>query len=251
MRGRFYIENWIDILKRKIVFCFSHAGGSADFFNLLEQAAPDIDFIKLEYPGHGKRLNESLCDSIREVVEKLYPIIVDIYKTKSISHSAEYGLLGYSMGSIAAFDMARYISERKEIDLPKHIFLAAHAPIARVSMNDISKSDIDEYVRQRTIEFNAVPQGLIENRAFWRVYLPIYKADYLMISGYTFEACEDISNIPTSIFFSGEDTAKEDIVKWDNYFSTTEYYEYSGSHFFICDNYKKMAHIIAKKMETQ
>ena len=49
------------------LFCFTYAGGTAAFFNQLEAAcAGKIDFVKLEYPGHGLRRKMRLIWQPRE-----------------------------------------------------------------------------------------------------------------------------------------------------------------------------------------
>lgn len=48
------------------LLCFTFAGGTAEFFNQLEDICTGkIDFVKLEYPGHGSRRKEKLCDTFR------------------------------------------------------------------------------------------------------------------------------------------------------------------------------------------
>lgn len=81
------------------LFCFTFAGGTAEFFNQLEDICTGkIDFVKLEYPGHGSRRKEKLCDTFQELAEDLYGQLKENYS------GSDYALLGYSMGSIAVLE---------------------------------------------------------------------------------------------------------------------------------------------------
>ena len=231
-----------------VIFCFTYAGGTAKFFEVIEDALkPEVKLVKLEYSGHGSRAKEKLCEDFIEVSDDLYPVIRDYIKEYNISG---YALMGYSMGSIVAFVMLQKIKTMDEIPLPKHVFLAAHEPMTRIIMSDIPEEEIDEYVKKRTIEFDAVGQDLIDNRVFWRMYLPLYKADYFMIARYNFEDMAFSTSIPATVFYSEEDTAYSDMVLWKKYFTEdVEYDCYEGPHFFINDHFEDMAKTIKRRLE--
>lgn len=226
------------------LFCFTIAGGTAAFFDKLEDCCKGrIDFVKLEYPGHGRRRKEPLCSSFQQIAADLY------LKIKEDLDGSGYALLGYSMGSIAATEVLRTILVKEEIPLPKMVFLSAHAPKAVVDVGRLTEDDLDEYVKQRTVRFGGVPEGLIENRSFWRVYLPLYKADYQMIGRYDFRSLRFSTDVPAVVFYSQEDTPRADMDAWTEYFHTScEFVEYSGSHFFINEHCEQMGDLIMKKL---
>ena len=226
------------------LFCFTFAGGTAAFFNQLEEACvPQIEFIKLEYPGHGLRHKEKLCNTFQELSRDLYVQIQEKYS------GGEYALMGYSMGSIAAFETLQYLIGKGELPYPQSIFLAAHEPRHIVDLEKYSSAEVDEYVKNRTILFGGVPERLLENKSFWRMYLPLYKADYLMISRYDFESLEFKTDVPATVFYSEKDTARIDMEQWKKYFTgSCEFVEYTGTHFFINEHYKEMAVLIKERL---
>lgn len=226
------------------LFCFSFAGGTAAFFKQLEHATnSNMDYIMLEYSGHGARMKEHLCEDFRELAEDLYPIIKRAYD------GGEYGLLGYSMGSLSAIELYRYIVEKGEMPAPKRIFIAAHTPSAMIDFGCVNENEKDEFIKQRTIAFGAVPEKLVNNKSFWRLYLPIYKADYLMISRYSLDAYNFCSELPLTAFYSETDTPIQRMKEWDKFFvHDTEYIKYDGSHFFINEHYEEMAGVISERL---
>lgn len=225
------------------LFCFTFAGGTAAFFNQLECACKsEIEFVKMDYPGHGERRKEPFGESFQDLGAEYVELIKKQYKGEG------YALMGYSMGSITVTEIIRRIIDDGTLDMPLHIFLAAHDPHVEIDFSH-EDMDIDEYVKKRTIKFGGVPEKLLNNQSFWRMYLPLYKADYLMISRYDFNKLTLKTTIPTTIFFSEEDTPKTKMEKWKKFFvGECELVEYNGSHFFINDHYEEIAEIIMERL---
>lgn len=226
------------------LFCFTVAGGNASFFDPLEEAcAAQIEFVKLEYPGHGNRRREKLCDTFQELSLDLYGRIKEHYS------GGGYALMGYSMGSLAVLETLQVLMERKELPCPLRIFLAAHEPKKVIDLEKCDEAELNEYVQSRTILFGGVPEKLIDSRPFWRMYLPLYKADYLMISRYDFDHLADAFDIPATIFYSEQDTPRSEMESWKKYFTgSCEFVEYAGTHFFINEHCREMAVLIKERL---
>lgn len=228
------------------LFCFTHAGGNAAFFDKLESLlSPDIELVKLEYSGHGTRRKEELYYNFSDLSDDMYSAIKSAYKT-----GEKYALLGYSMGSISTVEVTKKIIAQEELPNPAYIFLAAHEPFTKAEMIGYSADEIDKYVMDRTIQFGGIPETLIHNKSFWRVYLPVYRADYSMIGKYEFEKLDIKSEIPATIFYSETDTPFRDMKEWSNYFvGECEFIQYTGNHFFINEHCQEMAEVIKGRLE--
>lgn len=226
------------------LYCFTFAGGTAAFFNQLEETcAGRIDFVKLEYPGHGSRHREKLCDTFQELAVDLYGQLKESFS------GGDYALMGYSMGSIAVLETLRYLMGQEELPYPRRVFIAAHEPRTMVGLDKYNTEDLDEFVKSRTILFGGVPRQLVNNRSFWRMYLPLYKADYLMIGRYDFEHLVYTTDIPAVVFYSEQDTPRAQMEPWKRYFTgDCEFVEYTGSHFFINEHYREMAAVIMERL---
>lgn len=225
------------------LFCFTYAGGSASFYEQIEELLPkDIEVIKLEYAGHGTRRKEPFYADFDELAEDMYTQIAS-----RLSDGDAYALMGYSMGSISVAETLRRVIARGELPLPKHVFLAAHEPQTKVELRNYNSGELDELVKERTISFGAVPEKLIHNDSFWRMYLPIYRADYSIIGNYRFENLKLLTTVPVTVFYSESDTPFRDMKEWTRYFvGPSEFIEYTGSHFFIQEHKKAMAEVILK-----
>lgn len=226
------------------VFCFSIVGGTADFFNLFDKVcSSEIEYVKLEYSGHGSRHKEPLCNNFNEIANDLYETIKDKYV------GGEYALLGYSMGCISAIEILKIILGTGEMPTPKHIFLAAHRPKAFTDITGYNQEEFSDYVKEKIIHFGGVPENLIHNNSFWRLYLPLYKQDYYMLANYDFNSLELKVDLPATFFYSESDTPLADMKEWQRYFTgPCEFVEYSGNHFFIKEYYKEIEEIIEKEL---
>jgi surfactin synthase thioesterase subunit len=234
--------------KKMLLFCFPYAGGTADFFNELEAACGNrIEFIKFEYSGHGTRMKEPLYSSFTEVTNDFIPQIKRILDN---NQDAEYSMSGYSMGSIALFDVIKEILNRDDIQKPNRVFISAHQPKSIYSLKTIPEVDLDDWVKKRTIDFGGVDEKLLNNNIFWRVYLPIFKADYQMIANYNFDKINVESDIPATVFYSEEDTPFEEMKEWERFFvKECNFVKYNGTHFFIKEYYNDMARIILDSLK--
>ncbi len=225
------------------LFCYTYAGGSASFFDTIEKDLTDVSLIKSEYSGHGTRHREPLYKSFDELTDDLYE------KFKKDRNEEEYALFGYSMGTIALVEILKRIMNEPKMDAPKHVFLAAHEPHSKIELAGYSDERIDEWVKERTVRFGAVPERLINNNSFWRMYLPLYRADYSIISKYRFEDLDLISDVPATFFYSENDTPRTEMELWTKFFTgECEFVQYDGTHFFIQEHHLEMAEVIRGKI---
>lgn len=227
------------------LFCFTYAGGTAAFFDVIENDLCGVDVVKLEYAGHGVRHKEPFYQDFDELSEDIYRLLISLY------HGGEYALFGYSMGTITLVEVLKRIMADKDMRLPEKIFLAAHEPHTKSELLGFAADELDEWVKNRTIKFGSVPKKLQNNKPFWRTYLPLYRADYTIIGKYEFEKLNLKSEISTTVFYSEKDTPLEEMKLWERYFTgTCEFYQFSGTHFFIQEHHKEIADIILDKLEV-
>lgn len=228
--------------EKKQIFCFTFAGGNAGFFDSVKEDLPDFDVIALEYSGHGTRHREPLYTDFEELAEDMLGLLRARYQGE------EYALFGYSMGTISLMEVLKKIQCSTDIPLPAHVFLAAHEPGTRAFLTGMNEDEINTWVKDRTIRFGTVPEKLLNNKSFWRIYLPLYRADYLILGQYRFENLNLATEIPATVFYSETDTPFEKIERWREYFTgSCEFYPFKGTHFFIQQHHNAMASIIRRR----
>lgn len=225
------------------IYGFSYAGGNSEFFNELKGYLflKGVELIPLEYSGHGTRRKEPLYSNFAQLAEDMSKQIL-----QNLSEDEPYYIMGYSMGTIAVVETLKLLLERHE-RMPQAVILAAHEPKGRRELSDWSDDISEECVKEQVLRFGGVSPELVENRVFWRVYLPIYENDFRMIGEYDFENICLKVNIPALIMYSENDTPFGEIRKWNNYFMGENIFrEYSGNHFFINEHLDEISEQIAK-----
>ena len=203
----------------------------------------ELQLIKLEYAGHGTRYREAFYLSFQALTE-------DIFQHLKASYTGgRYALFGYSMGSITLVELLKRII-LDNMTLPICAFLAAHEPHSKKELQDYTEDELDEWVMQRTVGFGAVPEKLLNNKPFWRIYLPRYRADYAIIGRYEFEKLDLNTRVPAVFFYSELDTPLTEMKTWENYFQgEVSWHRLEGNHFFILEHHQEMARIIKDKLE--
>ncbi len=227
------------------MICFTYAGGSASFFEVIERELTGIELIKPEYAGHGTRHKEKFYQNFDELAD-------DIYERVKRFCKEDYALFGYSMGSISLVEVLKRIIADPKVKEPSHVFLAAHEPHSKTELTGFKDDELDEWVKDRTIKFGAVPEKLINNKTFWRMYLPLYRTDYSIIRKYRFEDLKLRSNIPATVFYSESDTPLSKMNLWKNYFiGEFDIYRFEGKHFFIKEHHAEIAQIMKDKIRKR
>jgi len=228
------------------LFCFTYAGGNASFFDGIEKDLPQYELIKLEYSGHGTRHKEPYYESFDELTDDIFLQVKERYI------GGDYALFGYSMGSITLVEVLNRIITDSSMKEPFHVFLAAHEPHTKAELMGFSEDELDEWVKDRTIKFGAVPEKLLTNKSFWRMYLPIYRADYSIIGKFRFENVSLKTRIPAIVFYSETDTPRSEMELWKKYFiGDCEFFQYEGTHFFIQKHQAEIADVIKNAWENR
>ncbi len=228
------------------LFCFTYAGGTVAFFDGIEKDLPEYELVKLEYAGHGTRHKEAFYQDFDELADDIFRFFKERYS------GGEYAIFGYSMGTITLVEVLKRILTDASMNTPSHVFLAAHEPHSKAELIGFTEDELDEWVKDRTIRFGAVPEKLLNNKSFWRMYLPIYRADYGIIGKYSFENLDLLTTIPATIFYSETDTPRTEIELWKKYFTgKCDFYQYEGTHFFIQNHHAEMADVIKNAWEKR
>lgn len=227
------------------LFCFPCAGGTAGFFNQLDPwIGPPVELMKLEYAGHGARHREPLYEDFAQLADDLYGAVRRLYRP-----GEAYGLFGYSMGSVAAAEVLTRVLRDGELPPPERVFLAAHGPSVKRELLRFHGGEADEWVRERVISLGGVPEKLLENRTFWRMYLPLYRADFMLITGCNFDKLTLACEVPLTGLYGKQDLPREEMQAWSRYFhGECEFVEYPGNHFFITESSRELAELMRRRL---
>lgn len=90
-------------MSNMVLFCLPYAGGSSTvLYTLSKKISCRTELV--DFSGKGTRIGQDLYDSFDSMVDDIVSIIVE-----QIKDDKRYALLGYSMGSLVAYEVAKKI----------------------------------------------------------------------------------------------------------------------------------------------
>ena len=162
----------------RLLVAFHYAAASASIFypwrNFL---AEDTLLYAVELPGRGTRYDEvpisdiskitiNIAESIKPYLEEKIPVI----------------FFGHSMGGILAYETAlRLLANKYTI---KHLIISAVIPPGYRQTNNFIHNLADEELKKKLINYGGIPKNMQQNLDYWKIYLPIARADFKMIANY-------------------------------------------------------------------
>jgi len=221
------------------LFILPYAGGSiAAFKRLTDLIDERVDVHTVEYAGRGTRAKEPLAEEIWSLLDDAAKFISD-RRDKRVS----YALMGYSMGSVLAYEM---LVQKKIPGELTHFFISAEvSPKERALELRKVENPTDERILERARRLGGLDERMVSNKRFADIYLRPMLSDYRLFFQYQFRDRREKIHSDTTFFYSEKDTARTDVEKWQELIDGEfDFHEFGVNHFFINQYYKEMADVI-------
>lgn len=226
------------------VYALPCAGGSSSlYYQMKKYNSDEIEIVPIELSGRGHRFDEPLYSNFEEAVNDVYNLIcADV-------RGDEYAILGYSMGSLLAYEVCCLMNMNGQ-KLPKKLFLAAMgAPDAKSIYKKFGDSVEDRELLNFVIDIDGISESIASNNTFNKVFFPIIKSDFNMLFNYK-RISANVLDIDMTVLYGNAD---KDVLKnvdgWKKYTSKNlKKYEFEGGHFFINQNAKEIFDIIKENI---
>ena len=227
--------------KRVQLFIFPYAGGSiAAMKRLTDLIDEHIEVITVEYAGRGTRAKEPLAENIWEFMNDAVAFCLDRRDT-----CVPYAVLGYSMGSILAYEILYKKAIPGELI---HLFLSAEVSAKERSCELAkAKHPTQDRILERARMLGGLDDRMLINKRFSEIYIKPMISDYKLFFDYRFDEQEHDRKIhaDTTFFYCENDTPLEEVRKWSELIDGKfVYYEMGDNHFFVNRYYKKIAELI-------
>lgn len=208
--------------------------------------ADEIELVLIEYPGHDSRISEDFCGNMDELIKDVLEQIIQNRK-----ENLPFAILGYSMGSILAYELLCnvYNSRTNLIGNPEHLFLCAIEALSNFKPRiDFESMDRKKYI-DILINMGGIEERILKNERFLDVFLQPVKADYGLLSRYSFRKKAIIPKVNCSIIFSNKDIPYYKVKDWKCLINgSVDFFELGDNHFFINQCAKDLAGLINKKL---
>lgn len=219
--------------------CLPFAGGTqTSYAPFQKHLPPEIAYLCLEYPGHGRRMKKlplhDLDDIVSDVLAQLHDRV-----------DGEYLLFGHSMGACVAFLTAERIAQ-SFFPPPKHVFLSGHGAITRRRQTYRHLLPRNQFLTLID-DLQGTPAAVFACPELVDLLEPILRADFAALDSYSRTAFASLP-YPVTVLHGVEDPTanRADIFAWrDLCKAEVCFREFSGGHFFIHDHAEIVAALIA------
>nr|WP_283246476.1 alpha/beta fold hydrolase [Paenibacillus sp. Marseille-Q4541] len=229
------------------LFCLPYAGGSSFMFEPVQTYMREwIEVIPIDYAGHGLRIMEDFYTDFQQMVSDVATQIIERLNGKP------FAILGYSMGSLIAYEVYYEICKRTE-RRPIHLFFAAHVP----PDFHIRTEELTYALASKRLEANLVTMGggnvLVQHhRELLEMITPRYHIDLTLYSNYLYCMKENLIEANITIIFSEEDNKNNQMYEWSKHTSKfCLFQKVKGNHFFINTETEEMAKILNRVLITE
>ncbi|MFE4896981.1 thioesterase II family protein [Peribacillus butanolivorans] len=217
----------------KKLFCFPYAGGSASFYREWKFDNNEIEVIPLEYPGHGSKYCEPLCDRMSALTDILMEEMQTKYQINSLKNISFFG---HSMGAIVAYEIAEKLEERYGNKVEQLFISSKSSPDYKVDQIDCSNSN---NLKQSLKKIGGTNKELLETEDFMNIFLPIIQSDLNILANYHGEnrRQKKLNNKAVLLLGSEDSVTKESIESWNQYIEhINELHILKGDHFYLKQN---------------
>lgn len=188
------------------IVCCPHSGGSATFFHSWQQRVPPgTAVLPVQYPGRHERLTEPFASSVQEMADALADEVA--------RDSSAVVLLGHSMGSSVAFEVARRL--RTTSIRVAGLIVSSHTPPTVPVTSDIHLLPDDEMWRALAKLGGTEPE-ILEMVELREVYTPIVRADLTISAEYVDPDATGSIDVPLIALAGTEDAIAppESMIGW-------------------------------------
>ncbi len=215
------------------LYALPYAGGSKVLYYQMARALPaSLDFRPLDVPGHGTRMDEKLCDSIREMAE-------DLLGTVLRDGNDPYALMGYSMGGLIICEFLE-LARRRNVRMPEFLIIAACNPPHISEQSDPIYELSDEDFLNELAKMGGIEREDVEKLLEYRMFISVLKADFKAVHNYRGGLSSSAADVDALILYSDEE--KQYVHDWSTCFSGKLVFRYhEGGHYFIRNDYESLA----------
>lgn len=153
------------------LFCFAHAGGGATFFQPWREALrPDVEVCPVILPGREGRMHDAPYRRVADVVEPASTALMPLL-------DRPYAIFGHSMGSVVAYEVARWLAVHADRP-PTVLFVsgrrAPHLPARRAPLHRLPDREFVAAVGR----LNGTPPDVLRQPDLLALFLPCLRADF-------------------------------------------------------------------------
>ncbi|MGW8765417.1 thioesterase II family protein [Streptomyces sp. NPDC055815] len=228
------------------LFCVPYAGGGASMYRGWAHRLPaGVEVNAVQLPGREERFREEPALRLDDVVARLGTVLAG-------RTDRPYALFGHSMGSLLAFETARWL-RAEGCPAPEFVIVsgrgAAQIPPPWPAIHHLPE---EEFV-QRVIDMHGTPAWVFEDAQLRAMVVRTLRADLTVVDTYRYRDEAPLPCPVTAFTSPGDGLAPiEHVRAWAE--QTTagfRCHEIEGGHFFLRDNAETFLSVLNSELEAR
>ncbi|HJR08604.1 MAG TPA: alpha/beta fold hydrolase [Pyrinomonadaceae bacterium] len=225
------------------LFCFPYAGGDAVIYRSWPEMLPaEIEISAAQLPGRGRRMREVPYTALMPLVEAMSDAILPHL-------DRPFAFFGHSMGAMIAFELARHLRERANVQ-PVHLFVSGRpAPqIPRVPSVRYDAPEPEFIEELRSLE--GTPPEVFSHPELMQLMLPLLRADFSVVHTYAYAPAPPLDCPITAIGgLLDEEANREHLEAWREHTNAAfKVRMLQGNHFFLNTQRALLLSVIAQEL---
>lgn len=226
------------------MFCFPHAGGTTSFFRAWRKLLlPEVDVRPLRLPGREARGGEPAYTRMDALVAGVSAALLPETRRP-------YALLGHSLGSLTAYEVALALAEAGAPDPVALVTTCFRAPTSPRRPRRIAGLPDDEFV-EALARFGGIPAKLVGRREAYKFFLPMLRADFAVAESYPVHTVPRPLACPVLTVGGDQDplVTRAELRQWRS--ATTGDFtcqEFAGGHFFLQDPPAELVDLVRERL---
>jgi medium-chain acyl-[acyl-carrier-protein] hydrolase len=241
-------DRWIERVSSRAaprfrLFCFPYAGGGAAIFrDWADGLDLNVEVCAIRLPGRERRYSEPALRRSEQVVESVIPILHDLLDMPFV-------MLGYSMGAILAYEVARSMLATAAIE-PRALFVSAHraphSPLRRRNWHDLPRDELIAKLKA----LNGTPAEVFQHDDLMELMLPTLRGDLELVETYESPVGATLSCPIIAMGGSDDpDISPEDLAGWASVTAGPfKSMLVPGDHFFINNERRSFLQAIRREL---
>jgi medium-chain acyl-[acyl-carrier-protein] hydrolase len=229
------------------LFLLGHAGGSPTLYvSRFPALARRLDLVPLDLPGHGRRIDEPLLESVPAMVtdlrKQLQPFLAN--------GPEPYALFGHSMGGLLAFALQLDLAAERRYSPADRLFVSStcfpghhHIPPDLPALSD------QQLWRRSASYFSGMSAEVAASEELMALFAPILRADLRAVLSWSPPHLE-ATQVPLTVMGGEADIVnREDLEFWRGY-TTGEFSlrVLPGNHFHLLENPRPVEEILLSSL---
>lgn len=209
------------------IFCLPYAGGGASAYRNWGTYFPnDIGVYPIQIPGRENRITEKALTDMDELVNGIVNAMLPYLGVKFL-------IFGHSLGAKISYEVCNRLREKWDIT-PSHLIVsgsrAPHIPEPE-PLHHLTDADFIEAMKR----YSGMSPEFLENKELLKLFLPIFRADFILDETYKFSKYEKFRFPITALYGDlDQDSEVETVEAWGEYTSVLFNKKvFHGEHFFI------------------